>query len=190
MSEIPRSLPPVALGLAAASRADGSDKGLSLCTDANIEALLDGRTDTGFLFGLTSVDGGVTVVTPPHRNLEASGRSWHYVNTPRPMIEAFVEQTGAPFRVVEYPPDTLPNQPEPLTAFGDLLVLQVHESFPEDVAYELVRILIEHHEQIGRYTAFARAWTPETLAFTAAEHPEQFHPGALRAFRDFGLLTD
>ena len=160
----------------------------TLGTFPNIEALLDGRTDVGFLFGLTSRDGDHTVVTGPHRDIEASGRDWHYVNVPREMTEQFVEETGAPFRVVEYEPNALPNQPDPLTTFGDLLVLQVHETFPEDAAYELVRVLVENHEQIGGYTAFARAWTPETLAYLANTDPENVHPGALRAYRDLGLV--
>lgn len=160
----------------------------TLGTGPNIAALLDGRTDVGTLFGLTSRDGQHTVVTGPHRELEASGRRWHYIQVPSEMTTDFINRTGAPFRVVEYEPGALPNQPYPLTSFGDLLVLQVHKSFPEDAAYELVRVLVEHYKRIAQYTAFARAWTPDTLAYLSESEPEKTHPGALRAYRDLGLI--
>ncbi len=150
----------------------------------NIEALLDGRTDVGTLFGLTSADGSITVVTGPHRQLEASNRDWHYVQVPAEMTES----SKAPFRVVQYPAGTLPNQPEPVTLFGDLLMISAHESMPEELAYELVRVFIEHGEQIKQYHGFLKPLTNDTMSFMAAEDPDFFHPGALRAFRDLGVI--
>lgn len=160
----------------------------TLGTDANIDAMLDGRTDVATLFGLTSADGGTTVVTGPHRQLEASGRAWKYVNVPRDMIDSYVKDTGAPFRVVEYEPGVLPKQPQKLVTFGDLLLLQAHKSVPDALVEEFVRVLVMNYEQIGNYNAFTRAWSPATLAYTADEQPEAFHPGALKAFRAAGLL--
>lgn len=160
----------------------------TLGTGANIDALLDGRTDVGTLFGLTSAEGKFTVVTGPHRKLEASHRNWHYVDVPAKMITDYNKRTGAPFRVVQYAPNTLPNQKASLTTFGDLLLISVHKSMPDDMVYELVRTLIKNNEQIAKYNAFTRAWTPATLAYGAKQHPEEFHPGALKAFKEFGLI--
>jgi len=151
----------------------------------NIDALLDGRTDVGTLFGLTSADGAITVVTGPHRKLEASNRDWHYIEVPAEMIE----QSDAPFRVVNYPAEVLPNQPEPLTTFGDLLMLSAHVSMPDDVVEEFVRVFIEHGEKIKQYHGFLKPLTNETMAFGAEEAPETFHPGALKAFRTLGLIN-
>jgi TRAP transporter TAXI family solute receptor len=160
----------------------------TLGTAPNINAMLDGRTDVGTLFGLTSSDGQNTVVTGPHRQLEASKRDWHYVEVPAKMVQDYTGKTGAPFRVVKYDANVLPNQPKPLTAFGDLLLLQAHKSFPEAAAYELVRVLVDHYDKISKYSAFTRVWTGKTLAHTADTQPELFHPGSLRAFRDLGLI--
>lgn len=160
----------------------------TLGTSPNIDALLDGRTDVGTLFGLTSADHKITVVTGPHRQLEASNRTWHYVSVPPSMVEDYAKRTGAPFRVVKYPPNTLPKQPQELTTFGDLLLIEAHKSLPDKIAYELVRVLVKHNAEVSKINAFAKAWTPDTLAYGAAEHPELFHPGALKAYRDFGVL--
>jgi len=150
----------------------------------NISALLDGRTDVGTLFGLTSADGAITVVTGPHRKLEASKRNWHYIRVPASMTR----ESGMPFRVVEYPPNTLPNQPQQVTLFGDLLMLSAHKSMPDDVVGEFVRVFIEHAAQIRKYHGFFKPLTGPTLSHTAADNPGFFHPGALAAFRESGLI--
>lgn len=160
----------------------------TLGTSPNINALLDGRTHVGTLFGLTSAGRDHTVITGPHRQLEASNRNWRYVNVPEGMIEDYVNRTGAPFRVVKYPPNTLPNQPDELVTFGDLLLMEGHKSLPDEVAYEIVTVLIKNYDKIAKLSGFAKVWTSETLVSGAKENPELFHPGALRAFRDLGLL--
>ena len=93
-----------------------------------------------------------------------------------------------PFRVVEYPPGTLPNQPEKVTFFGDLLMLSAHKSMPDDKVQEFVRVFIEHGAQIQKYHGFFKPLTGSTLAYTAASNPDFFHPGALAAFRASGLI--
>ncbi|GAB5469186.1 MAG: hypothetical protein Kilf2KO_22160 [Rhodospirillales bacterium] len=160
----------------------------ALGTSANIEALLDGRTQVGTLFGLTSVDGEHTVVTGPHRQLEASDRDWHYVQVPAEMIRAYNDRTGAPFRVVDYAAGTLPNQPDRLVTFGDILLLQAHKDLPDDLAYEFVRMMVENYEKIASYSALTRVWTPATLAEIAKQSPDLVHPGAMKAYRDLGLV--
>lgn len=150
----------------------------------NIAALLDGRTDVGTLFGLTSADGAVTVVTGPHRKLEASKRKWHYVNVPA----ALTKSSGMPFRVVEYAPNTLPNQPAKVTLFGDLLMLSAHKSMPNDMVKEFVRVFVQNGEKIKKYHGFLKPLTGATLAYTAKSNPGFFHPGALSAFKELGLL--
>lgn len=150
----------------------------------NINALLDGRTDVGTLFGLTSADGAITVVTGPHRKLEASNRDWHYVQVPPEMTR----QSKAPFRIVTYAPGTLPKQPQEVTLFGDLLMLSAHKSLPDELAYEMVRVFVEHGAQIKKYHGFLKPLTPQTIAYRASENPDFFHPGSLKAFRDLGLI--
>ena len=151
----------------------------------NIAALLDGRTDVGTLFGLTSADGAITVVTGPHRKLEASQRDWQYVNVPAEMTKS----SNIPFRIVEYAPNTLPNQPEKVTMFGDLLLLSVHKSMPNALVKEFVRVFVENGEKIRKYSGFFRPLTGKTLSYTAKTNPESFHPGAIEAFKELGLLN-
>lgn len=64
----------------------------------------------------------------------------------------------------------------------------MHKSFPDDTAYELVRVLVENYEKISKYSALTRVWNGTTLAHTGDTKVELFHPGALRAYRDLGLV--
>jgi hypothetical protein len=53
----------------------------NLGTVPNIHALLDNRTEVGFLF--LSCSPALAVVTPLRRNLAASGRKFYYVQVPK-----------------------------------------------------------------------------------------------------------
>lgn len=154
----------------------------------NIEALLDGRTQVGFLFLAFDVEQANVLLAPPHRHLEASGRKFSYVNVPPEMITDFNKKTGGNFLVARFAPNKLPQQPEPATTFGDLLPLMVHKSFSEDLAYEFVKFWVDISPKLAKLHAFGKTWSLGTLSHTAKENPDAFHPGALRAYRELGAL--
>jgi uncharacterized protein len=41
---------------------------------------------------------------------------------------------------------------------------------------------------VAQYNAMGRIWTPESLATAARLTPQAVHPGAMRAYREAGLL--
>jgi hypothetical protein len=154
----------------------------------NIEALLDGRTQVGFLFLAFDAGQANILLAPPHRHLEASGRKFYYVNVPPEMVADANQKTGANFLVARFAANKLPQQPEPVATFGDLLPLMVHKSFPEDLAYEFVKFWVDISPKLAKLHAFGRTWSLATLSHTAKENPGAFHPGALRAYRELGAL--
>jgi TRAP-type uncharacterized transport system substrate-binding protein len=158
-----------------------------LGTDANVEALLDGRADIATLVAFSSEDFKDTVVPGPFRLLEASKRAWHYISIPPAMIEDFNRKTGASFHVRRYPPNTLPNQPDELTTFGNYLLMSAHKDLPEDLAYELTKLWMKMGSVVAKYNAMGRIWTPESLSAAARLTPRAVHPGAMRAYREAGL---
>jgi TRAP-type uncharacterized transport system substrate-binding protein len=82
----------------------------------------------------------------------------------------------------------MPNQPEPVTTFGNLLTLMAHKDFPEDLAYEFARFWVDMAPKLAKLHGFGRPWSLKTLSYTAKENPGAFHPGALRAYRELGAL--
>ncbi|MBM3567071.1 MAG: TAXI family TRAP transporter solute-binding subunit [Alphaproteobacteria bacterium] len=159
-----------------------------LGTDPNVEALLDGRADVATLVAFSS-DGFKATITPsPFKLLEASKRDWHYISVPAKQVEDYNKKTGAGFHVRNYPAGTLPNQKTEVNTFGNYLLLTAHKDFPEDLAYELTKLWVKMGPVVAQYNAMGKIWTPESLSAAARATPNAVHPGAMRAFKELGLV--
>jgi TRAP-type uncharacterized transport system substrate-binding protein len=158
-----------------------------LGTDPNVEALLDGRADVATIVMFSSDGFKHTIQPSPFKLLEASNRPFKFVNIPASTIEAYNKKTGASFHVRTYPPNTLPNQPEQLTTFGNYLLLSAHKSFPDDLAYELTKLWVKMGPVVAQYNAMGKIWTPESISTAARSTPNAVHPGAMRAYKELGL---
>lgn len=159
-----------------------------LGTDPNVEALLDGRADVATIVMFSSDGFKHTIQPSPFKLLEASGRPFQYISIPASTIEAYNRKTGASFHVRTYPPNTLPNQPQQLTTFGNYLLLSAHKSFPDDLAYELTKLWVKMGSVVAQYNAMGKIWTPESISAAARSSPDAVHAGALRAYRELGLV--
>jgi len=104
------------------------------------------------------------------------------------MVEQYNKKTGASFHVRKYPPGTLPNQPKEVTTFGNFLLMSAHKDLPEDLAYELTKMWIKMGPVVARYNAMGKIWTPESISAAARLTPQAVHPGAMRAYRELGLV--
>ena len=158
-----------------------------LGTDPNVEALLDGRADVATIVMFSSDGFKHTIQPSPFKLLEASRRPFQYINVPASTIEAYNKKTGADFHVRTYPPNTLPNQPQQLTTFGNYLLLSAHSSFPDDLAYELTKLWVKMGSVVAQYNAMGKIWTPESISAAARSTPNAVHPGAMRAYKELGL---
>ena len=158
-----------------------------LGTDPNVEALLDGRADVATIVMFSSDGFKHTIQPSPFKLLEASNRPFKFVNIPASTIEAYNKKTGASFHVRTYPPNTLPNQPEQQTTFGNNLLLSAHQSFPDDLAYELTKLWVKMGSVVAQYNAMGKIWTPESISSAARATPNAVHPGAMRAYKELGL---
>lgn len=155
-----------------------------------IDALLDGRADIGTLAAHSNFDFSYTLEAGPFKTLESSGRDYHYVSIDPDLIQSYIDDTGAPFKIQNVKAGTFSGQSEDLTSFGNIALISAHKDFPEDLAYEFTKLWIESGPQIGEYSAIAKIWEPETISEVARSNPELIHPGAMRAYREFGLVTD
>lgn len=154
----------------------------------NIDALLDGRADIGTLVVHSALEFRSNLEPGPFKKLESSQRDWHFVSIPPEMIKKHIDELGSPFMVREIPANTLTNQPEKITTFGNSMTLAAHKSFPEEDAYQLVKLWLEMGPKIGKYSAVAQIWDPNTISSLAKASPEKIHPGAMRAYREAGLV--
>jgi hypothetical protein len=157
--------------------------------NANIEALLDGRADVGTVVLHSALNFRNNLEAGPFKTLQSSGRDWHFVSIPEEMLKQYIDTTGAPFMIRSIPANTMSNQPETVTTVGNNLLLSAHKSFPDDLAYEFVKLWIKMGPVVAKYNAVGGIWDPDTIAYMARNHPERIHPGAMRAYRELGLVN-
>ena len=62
----------------------------------------------------------------------------------------------------------------------------VAPEFPEDVAYEVTKLILDNIDKFGEYQATGKLMSPEGLVYGWDE--KDIHPGALRAYREAGVI--
>lgn len=154
----------------------------------NIAALLDGRADVGTLVVHSALGLKQNLEPGPFKALESSQRHWQYVTVPEKDISSYVKETGAPFTIRKVPAGTFSNQPKDLVSFGNFTLLSAHKTFSEQDAYDLVKLWLRMGPEMGRYSAIAKIWDVRTISELARRSPERIHPGAMRAYKEFGLV--
>jgi hypothetical protein len=58
--------------------------------------------------------------------------------------------------------------------------------FPEELAYEATKLILDNLKTFGEVHALGKLMSPEAMAYGAK--PEDLHPGALRAYREAGVI--
>lgn len=156
--------------------------------NANVEALLDGRADVGTVVLHSALGFKNNLEAGPFKTLQSSGRDWHYVSIPEEAIQKYIDDTGAPFMIRKIAANTMSNQPEEITTVGNNLLLSAHKDFPEELAYEFTKLWVKMGPTVAKYNAVGGIWDPETIANMARNKPERIHPGAMRAYKELGLV--
>ncbi|WP_436644430.1 TAXI family TRAP transporter solute-binding subunit [Microbaculum sp. FT89] len=157
-------------------------------TTPSHESLPEGRVDAIVSQIVMSPDGSKAFKPSVVSQLFASGHDICLVGFPN---EAFERAAAAG---LEFQPITVDSKAIPETACGRSVQwiyspasLAVHKDFPEEVAYELTKFMIENADALPTYAA--------TLAVIASGdgllgnwEADDLHPGARRAFEEAGLL--
>ncbi len=155
-----------------------------------IDVLLDGQVSAALLS--VNVDAAIKrfMVGPTVTRMAATGRPYRMLPWPKAVVERVARETGVPIFPVTIPPNTLPNQPEPLEMFADIGIRAVHKDFPEELAYELTKAFIEIGPRAGAFSTLGALWTKETMVSPFSfdwKHKDKIHPGAQRAFVEAGM---
>jgi len=174
----------IAAEVAAYGTLHGSDAHGAVQMPLYITGLLDGTIDVG-LANLW-MNGASNKIGPTQGiiNLQASGKPFHYVIIDKPIFEKTRNERGVPYRILDIPAGTLPLQTQAMAAYANPDYVAVHKDFPEDAAYEYVRLVIEHLDDVNKTGGIASIFTREFLPHGI----DNMHPGAARAYREAGLL--
>ncbi|HEV2127073.1 MAG TPA: TAXI family TRAP transporter solute-binding subunit [Thermomicrobiales bacterium] len=99
-------------------------------------------------------------------------------------VEEMQEQFGQFYDVDTIPADTYPDQSEAVETIVVPNVLVVHADMDEQLAYDIVRTMFEHKDELVAVHSAANNLQLETaMSSTALE----YHPGAVRYFEEQGV---
>jgi TRAP transporter TAXI family solute receptor len=90
------------------------------------------------------------------------------------------------FERTEIAANTYPGQTSPVASIGALATLMVLESASEDQVYGLVRAVFENLEALKQSNPVLAGLQPTKMVKNGLSAP--LHPGALRYYREKGLL--
>lgn len=160
----------------------------ALGPDKNIDALLDGKVHAAMMVTFFGPDMKEIITPAPFNQVIASNRPFYFVDIPPDMIRAYNKDTGAAFSIREFAANALTGQTRPFSTFGNEMTVSAHKSFPEDLVYEFAKLWVKMGPVVAKYNTLGKIWTPEGIAGPVRQNPEAAHPGALKAYKELGLL--
>jgi TRAP transporter TAXI family solute receptor len=150
-----------------------------------VDAMLDGQVDAAIAGGYLDPISNAMQLAPQTQEFVATGRNITFLPWSREAVDKVVA-SGMPMVAVSLPAASVPGRTEDFPSFADTVSWTVHEDFPEEAAYEITKLIIEHVGSFGEYHALGKLMSRESLPY--GWPVEEIHPGALRAYREAGIL--
>ncbi|MCP1673637.1 TRAP transporter TAXI family solute receptor [Natronocella acetinitrilica] len=148
------------------------------------QQLIDRNTDVAVSVFGTEPRLEEWLIGGPLRQLEAAGE-FHYIGIEPEIVDKVNEKFDTTFLSVAIPAGTLPHQNEELNVAVNRGFKAVHESFSEELAYQIVKGVLEYGPQLQDLHPLWDIWSPELMLHGLSE--ENTHPGAIRAYKEAGL---
>jgi TRAP-type uncharacterized transport system substrate-binding protein len=149
------------------------------------EELLNGKVNAIMIGFITNHDQSVFNLSGISRILEASGRKIYYVVPEQEVYKAVNDKYGTFTVPVLVPAGTMPSQEVAMLVGGDRVFNVAHASFPEDLAYQLVKAVATLGPSLQSAHAYWKCVSPLDMLNGLSE--ENTHPGAIKAFEELGL---
>lgn len=99
------------------------------------------------------------------------------------LLPSLQQQYGSLYFPLEVPAGTYQGVPMPVPVVGVANVLVVNRSMPDDLAYDITRILFEQQQELAAIHPEARNLSLRTAVKGS---PTPFHPGAARFYKERG----
>jgi uncharacterized protein len=149
------------------------------------EELLNGKVDAIMIGFITNYDQKLYNLSGISHIIEASGRQSYYIAPSLDVYEKINKQFGAFTVPVHIPPKTMPSLNTEFTVGGDRVYNVAHPSFPDELAYEMVKAVATYGPTLQNSHAYWKVVTPLDMLNGLSE--ENTHPGAIKAFKELGI---
>lgn len=141
------------------------------------EALLDGNVDAFLSYAAVPV--------PALKALEATpGSRWRLLPLPEDKLQAVVKSSPGYVRYV-IPAKAYGREADTL-AIGAPNIFIVNKDLPDDFVYRVTKVMMEHLDEFKKIHPTHVDMTREASAQAVADLP--FHPGAMRYYKEAGLM--
>ncbi len=164
---------------AAGLNPDGDITRQGLGATESADALKDGKIDAFFW------SGGLPTAAVQDLS-HSSGITIHMVASGG-LVAALQKEHGPLYFPLQIPANAYPGVVAPVSVVGVANVLVVNKSMPEQLAYDITRILFEKQHELAAIHPEARNLA---LATAVTGSPAEFHPGALRHYKERGIAVD
>ena len=100
------------------------------------------------------------------------------------LVPKLQSEHGDLYSLLQMPSGAYPGMTEAVPVVGVSNALVVNRSMPEQLAYDITRVLFERQPELARIHPEARNLTLQTAVKGS---PAEFHPGALRYYKEKGV---
>ena len=152
----------------------------SLGASQSVDAIKDDKIDAFFFSGGIPTGAILDLASTPGRTIKVvpNGET----------LPTLQEQYGSlVYHNSPIPQSVYPGMEGTVTVVAVSNVLVVHADMDEEIAYELTRVLFEHHDELAAVHPMAAVLSMETAT---AGSPIPFHDGALRYYREQGAWSE
>ncbi len=147
--------------------------------DANKAAIQDGQID----FYIDHTSSASSTMNEIANTVDVTFLQWG-----DDLIDWFVNEKG--FARVTVPANSFKGQTEELVLPGSPDGIFCADTLSEDVVYQITKTLIENHDEIVAVYPALSCWTVEGSCDPELVGGVDFHPGALKYYKEVGLIAD
>jgi TRAP transporter TAXI family solute receptor len=152
----------------------------------SIQALRDGMVDVAIANPIYVGDDKVSP-NPALDELCSLRSDYHFVPIPKEDIATAREESSYPLYSATLPAGAMAaGQSEPLPVCLLMNGWACAKELPDDVVYEMCRLIYEHYEEFWPKHASLKGLKPEIMA-NLTDTESDYHPGAVEFFSDYGL---
>jgi len=154
------------------------------------EAIKDGLIHAmTVVINLATDDSGKVIwVAHPSFSEIMSLRDVYFIGPTEKEVQDAAKKKGWPLSYLHLPAQALgPRQKEAAGTFSLANNHMCGASMTEEVAYEITKVHLDYYKEWWTYHAGAKIISPDTLAFAPVLTENEFHPGALKLYKEKGV---